>query len=80
MVGYNAALNHITTGDLSRSIWRVIAAHPVLAMVALFGFYQLQYGDFFAYFHSGDNIHLTGAPFSSIWPSDLGTNWLEATL
>ena len=40
-----------------------------------------QYGDFMAYFHSpGDNIHLTGAPFASLWPSILGTNWSEATL
>ena len=52
------------------------AAAPLL----LFGVFQIQYGDFFAYFHSGDNIHLTGAPFASIWPSILGYNWSEATL
>lgn len=46
----------------------------------LFGLFQMQYGDFFAYFHSGDNIHITGAPFASIWPSVLGYNWSEATL
>lgn len=52
------------------------AAAPLL----LFGLYHMQYGDFFAYFHSGDNVHLTGAPFSSIWPSSVGYNWSEATL
>ena len=52
------------------------AAAPLL----LFGLFQIQYGDFFAYFHSGDNIHLTGAPFASIWPSIVGYNWSEATL
>ncbi|MDP7201527.1 MAG: hypothetical protein QGI50_11340 [Dehalococcoidia bacterium] len=52
------------------------AAAPLL----LAGLYQVQYGDFFAYFHSGDNIHLSGAPFASIWPSVLGYNWSEASL
>ena len=51
-----------------------------LAPLLLFGLFQMQYGDFFAYFHSGDNIHLTGAPFAFIWPSVLGYNWSEATL
>ena len=51
-----------------------------LAPLLLFGLFQMQYGDFFAYFHSGDNIHLTGAPFASIWPSDVGYNWSEASL
>ena len=52
----------------------------VLAPLLLFGLYEIQYGDFFAYFHSGDNIHLTGAPFASIWPSTVGYNWSEATI
>ena len=51
-----------------------------LTPLLLFGVYQQQYGDFFAYFHSGDNIHLTGAPFTSIWPSILGFNWSEGNL
>lgn len=51
-----------------------------LAPLLLFAFYQHQFGDFFAYFHSGDNIHVTGAPFTSIWPSILDNNWSEATL
>ena len=52
----------------------------VVAPLLLFGLFQMQYGDFFAYFHSGDNLHLTGAPFASIWPSVLGYNWSEASL
>ncbi len=50
------------------------------APLVLFGLYHVQYGDFWAYFHSGDNIHLTAAPFASIWPSILGNNWSEAAL
>ena len=63
-------------------LWRQLlpmapfAAAPLL----LFWLFQVQYGDFWAYFHSGDNIHLTAAPFTSIWPSILGNNWSEATL
>lgn len=50
-----------------------------LALVAIFGLYSAVYGDFFAYFHSGDNIHLFFPPFqifnySAPW---VGTFWLE---
>lgn len=52
-----------------------------LGLLAVFGIYGKQYGDFFAYFHSGDNVHLV-APFSvfnfqKIW---VGTAWLEDIL
>ena len=70
-----------------RPLWLSVVRRQVLPMapfalapLLLFGLFQMQYGDFFAYFHSGDNIHLTGAPFASIWPSVLGYNWSEATL
>ena len=33
-----------------------------LAPLLLFGLFQMQYGDFFAYFHSGDNIHSPALP------------------
>ncbi|OGD86619.1 hypothetical protein A2Z23_01085 [Candidatus Curtissbacteria bacterium RBG_16_39_7] len=54
----------------------------ILAPIAIFGlfwFYKTQYGDFFAYFHSGDNIHLFWPPWSifnknQFW---VGTFWLE---
>lgn len=35
-----------------------------LALMILFGFYGLRYGDFWAYFHSGDNLHLFALPFT----------------
>ncbi len=56
---------------------------PVLLMPAsllvLFGLYKIQFNDFLAYFHSGDNIHLFFPPFqifnySAPW---VGTFWLE---
>jgi len=54
----------------------------ILAPIAVFGLfflYKIQYGDFFAYFHSGDNIHLFWPPWSifnknQFW---VGTFWLE---
>lgn len=50
-----------------------------LALVALFVFYGIIYGDILAYFNSGDNIHLFFPPFqifnySADW---VGTFWLE---
>lgn len=49
------------------------------ALVLVFVLYQITQGDFFAYFHSGDNIHLGFPPFqifnySLPW---VGTFWLE---
>lgn len=53
-----------------------------LSLVGLFFFYQLQYHDFWAYFHSGDNLHLFFPPFkifnySAPW---VGTFWLEEVI
>lgn len=50
-----------------------------LSLVVVFGFYKITQGDFWAYFHSGDNIHLAFPPFqifnySAPW---VGTFWLE---
>ena len=50
-----------------------------LSLLGLFYFYQVRMGDFFAYFNSGDNIHLLFPPFqifnySAPW---VGTFWLE---
>lgn len=52
-----------------------------LGLLAVFGLYAVQYKDFFAYFNSGDNIHLV-FPFSAfnfqkVW---VGTAWLEDVL
>lgn len=60
--------------------WR---AYPVLliplALLAVFKIYDIQMGNFFAYFNSGDNIHLFFPPFqifnySQPW---VNTHWLE---
>jgi len=49
-----------------------------LGLLGVFGIYAIQYKDFFAYFHSGDNIHLV-APFSmfNFQKNWVGTAWLE---
>lgn len=58
-------------------------AYPIFlipaSLLILFGAYYLQFGDFFAYFNSGDNIHLSFPPFQIFnykqpW---VGTFWLE---
>lgn len=50
-----------------------------LSLLIVFSFYFLTQGDFWAYFHSGDNIHLTFLPFSIFNYSApwVGTFWLE---
>jgi len=50
-----------------------------LGLVFVFGLYAITQGNFWAYFHSGDNIHLLFPPFqifnySAPW---VGTFWLE---
>jgi hypothetical protein len=47
-----------------------------MALILLFFFYKLQYNDFFAHFHSGDNIHLKIPPLQALnngapWNEDL---------
>lgn len=48
-------------------------------LLAVFIIYWVGYGDFFAYFHSGDNIHLVFPPFSVFNASKswVATNWIE---
>src|SRR5258708_26198010 len=53
-----------------------------LALLAVFGIYNLQFHNFFAYFNSGDNIHLMFPPFqifnySAPW---VGTFWIEEVI
>lgn len=50
-----------------------------LTVLAIFWVYQLQMGDFWAYFHSGDNIHLTAFPYPVFISnrSWIQTVWLE---
>ncbi|MCL5409627.1 MAG: glycosyltransferase family 39 protein [Patescibacteria group bacterium] len=65
------------------SLKKILAYYPVilgpLTLLAVFYFYQLQLRDFWAFFHTGDNIHLTFPPFqvfnqSQYW---VGSIWLE---
>lgn len=44
-----------------------------LSILLVFLFFQIQTGDFLAYFHSGDNFHLVFPPFQSFVT---GRNWL----
>jgi 4-amino-4-deoxy-L-arabinose transferase-like glycosyltransferase len=57
--------------------WLGILLIP-LGLLAVFGIYRIQYKDFFAYFHSGDNIHLV-FPFSvfNFQKPWVGTAWIE---
>jgi len=57
--------------------WLNIVFIP-LGLLAVFVFYWKQFGDFLAYFHSGDNIHLV-FPFSvfNFQKNWVGTAWLE---
>lgn len=53
-----------------------------LGLLIVFIIFKVQFNDFFAYFHSGDNIHLFFPPFqifnySQPW---VGTFWLEEVL
>ncbi len=50
-----------------------------LCLLAIFGWFNFAYGDFLAYFHSGDNIHLTLPPFQVFDKNQpwVGEIWLE---
>tara|TARA_Y100000310_G_C20609520_1_gene777275 strand:- start:986 stop:1543 length:558 start_codon:yes stop_codon:yes gene_type:complete len=60
--------------------WR---AYPVLlipaTLIGIYIWYGIAYGNFFAYFNSGDNIHLMFPPFQVFNPGQawVGTFWLE---
>lgn len=68
---------------ISRIISMKISYAPLvfipLTLLGIFFWYSQSYGDFFAYFHSGDNIHLTFPPYqvfnqNQFW---VGSIWLE---
>lgn len=60
--------------------WLGILLIP-LGLLSVFGIYAIQYKDFLAYFHSGDNIHLV-FPYSvfNFQKAWVGTAWLEDIL
>lgn len=68
---------------INRIIYSAASYWPLLlipvSLLGIFYWYSQAYGDFFAYFHSGDNIHLTFPPFQvfnkgQAWVGDI---WLE---
>ncbi|MCX6732317.1 MAG: hypothetical protein NTV98_02140 [Candidatus Roizmanbacteria bacterium] len=73
---------HVSLGEKKQFNvqWFFLLLIP-FGLLAVFGIYYIQYNDFFAYFHSGDNIHLL-FPYavfnsSATW---VGTAWLEDIL
>lgn len=68
---------------LRRTISIITSYSPLLLiplmLLGVFYLYSITYHDFFAYFHSGDNIHLTFPPFQ-VFNKDqfwVGSIWLE---
>ncbi len=66
-----------------KSFFNLLKYFPLLllplSLIGIFYLFNLTYGDFWAYFHSGDNIHLTFPPFQifnkhQFW---VGEIWLE---
>ncbi len=71
---------YLIASKFDRKIWPILLI-PV-SLIILFAFFKIQTGDFWAYFHSGDNIHLQALPFG-IFNSDqpwVGSFWLEDVL
>lgn len=88
--GYVASLLFPAIRDFAHSTFdkiiknlNVIKTLPLLlipaALIGVFFYYGQVYGDFFAYFKSGDNIHLFFPPFQIFDYSEpwVGTFWLE---
>jgi hypothetical protein len=60
--------------------WQILGVFLIpFSLLGLFGFYYWRSGDFLAYFHSGDNIHLLFPPFQvfNAQANWVGTGWLE---
>ena len=70
-------LNYLKTKKIN---WRVLyyLLIPITALTIFYSYY-LQTGDFLAYFHSGDNIHLGFLPFTVFISNHtwINTIWLE---
>ena len=72
----------------NKSDWKkLLRRWPLLlipaTVILLFSFYEMQTGDFLAYFHSGDNFHLFFPPFSIFSPVGrfwTGDFWLEEVI
>jgi hypothetical protein len=70
----------LLTERFDRKAWPVLLI-PI-SLLLLFTFYYIQTGDFWAYFHSGDNIHLQVLPFKVFDSSQpwVGSLWLEEVI
>ncbi len=79
--GYGLVLleQFVKTKKINWRAWGILLI-PV-GLLAVFTLYYFTYGDFFAYFKSGDNIHLVFPysvfNFQNIW---VGTAWLEEVI
>lgn len=67
-----------------KNLWRSVKNYCSFLLIPLvvlliFSLYQLQTGDFLAYFHSGDNFHLNWLPYQIFISAKswIGTIWLE---
>lgn len=76
-LGYLRILKKITLKDTVKFTLPLLLIP--LSAVLVFWFYKVRTGDFFAYFHSGDNFHLVFPPYQGFFPerSWLGTFWNE---
>lgn len=78
---YWSKLAHTNASSWIKNLtWR---AYPILliplTLIIIYIWYGINYGDFLAYFNSGDNIHLMFPPFQVFNPGSswVGTFWLE---
>ena len=83
LLGIAYGLFILWQGYKQKSFKYILLFYPFLlipiALLSVFYLFSVQYGDFFAYFHSGDNIHLAFPPFQ-VFNKDqfwVGTIWLE---
>lgn len=76
---YNKNIVKWVTDTVKISVKHLPLALIPVGLLAVFGLYGIVYKDFLAYFHSGDNIHLSFPPYqvfniNQFW---VGTIWLE---
>lgn len=83
LLGIALGLYILWQGYQKKSFKYILSFYPLvlipLTLLGIFYWFHISYHDFFAYFHSGDNIHLTFPPFevfnkSQFWVGDI---WLE---
>ncbi len=70
--GFFALIESIKTKKIQWKYWPLLIQLAVIPI--LFWFFGVRTGDIWAYFHSGDNIHLFWPPFSVFTP--IGKNWV----